>query len=35
MGIDWMSAKEMAQAIPPAYTAYIGTQLLEAVRAAA
>lgn len=31
MGIGWMTAKEMAQAIPPAYTEYIGTQLLQAM----
>lgn len=29
MGIDWMTRKELAQAIPPAYTEYIGTQLLR------
>lgn len=29
MGIDWMSKTELAQAIPPAYTRYIGTQLLH------
>jgi len=28
MGIDWMNRTELAQAIPPAYTEYIGTQLL-------
>jgi DNA (cytosine-5)-methyltransferase 1 len=27
MGIDWMTAKELAQAIPPAYTEHIGEQL--------
>ena len=29
MGIDWMTRAELAQAIPPAYTAYIGAQLLR------
>lgn len=28
MGIDWMQPKELAQAIPPAYTEFIGRQLL-------
>jgi hypothetical protein len=27
MGIDWMSRRELAQAIPPAYTQFIGTHL--------
>ena len=29
MGIDWMTRGEMAEAIPPAYTEFIGKQLLE------
>jgi DNA (cytosine-5)-methyltransferase 1 len=29
MGIDWMTRKELAQAIPPAYTEWIGAQLLR------
>lgn len=28
MGIDWMTGKELAQAIPPAYTEFIGNQLM-------
>jgi DNA (cytosine-5)-methyltransferase 1 len=32
MGIDWMTRAELAQAIPPAYTEFIGTQLLHILR---
>jgi DNA (cytosine-5)-methyltransferase 1 len=32
MGIDWMRRVEINQAIPPAYTEFIGKQLLEALR---
>jgi DNA (cytosine-5)-methyltransferase 1 len=35
MGIDWMEALELGQAIPPAYTEYIGALLLEHVAASA
>jgi len=31
MGIDWMNRDEMAEAIPPVYTNYIGGQLMTAV----
>ena len=27
MGIDWMNQRELSQAIPPAYTEWIGNQL--------
>lgn len=33
MGIDWMTGDELSQAIPPAYTKFIGDQLLELVAA--
>lgn len=33
MGIDWMDKKELTQAIPPAYTEYIGAALIKEVRA--
>lgn len=32
MGIDWTTRDELAEAIPPGYTEYIGTQLLEHLR---
>jgi DNA (cytosine-5)-methyltransferase 1 len=32
MGIDWMARDELDQAIPPAYTRFIGEQLLEHLR---
>lgn len=32
MGIDWMTKAELAEAIPPAYTEYIGKQLKEALQ---
>lgn len=33
MGIDWMPGHRMREAIPPAYTEWIGAQLLRVVRA--
>jgi DNA (cytosine-5)-methyltransferase 1 len=32
MGIDWMNREELSQAIPPAYTQYIGGHLLDHLR---
>jgi DNA (cytosine-5)-methyltransferase 1 len=32
MGIDWMTRDELAQAIPPTYTEWIGQHLMDAVR---
>ncbi len=31
MGIDWMNEEEIAEAIPPAYTEFIGKQLMEII----
>ncbi len=31
MGISWLGQKELAQAIPPAYTEYLGLQLITAL----
>lgn len=35
LGIDWMNEHELAQAIPPAYTEWIGRQLIEERRSSA
>ena len=32
MGIDWMNDYELSQAIPPAYTEYIGSFLMKHIR---
>ena len=31
MGIDWMSGEELSEAIPPAYTEWLGRQMLTAL----
>jgi DNA (cytosine-5)-methyltransferase 1 len=31
MGIDWMTGKELSEAIPPAYTEYLGKYLMEKI----
>ena len=35
MGIDWMTVGELSQAIPPAYTEFIGRQLIDYLKAVA
>jgi len=35
MGIDWMNRREIVQAIPPAYSEFIGSQLLAHLNRAA
>ena len=35
MGIDWMEWDELREAIPPAYTEYLGRQMLDVIREAA
>jgi len=35
MGIDWMNRNELSEAIPPAYTEFIGSRLLSVVEQAA
>jgi DNA (cytosine-5)-methyltransferase 1 len=35
MGIDWMNRDELSQAVPPAYSEYIGRQFLKAMERAA
>jgi DNA (cytosine-5)-methyltransferase 1 len=32
MGIDWMNRDELSQAIPPAYTLWIGKRIMEAMK---
>ena len=32
MGIDWMSEEDLNEAIPPAYTRFVGEHLMKAVR---
>ncbi len=32
MGIDWMTREELTQAIPPAYTEWIGNRLIDVIR---
>jgi DNA (cytosine-5)-methyltransferase 1 len=32
MGIDWMGQKDLAQAIPPVYTEFIGRQLIRHIK---
>lgn len=32
MGIDWTNREELAEAIPPAYTEWVGRQLMEVIR---
>jgi DNA (cytosine-5)-methyltransferase 1 len=35
MGIDWMTRRELGEAIPPAFTEWIGARLLDALAVAA
>lgn len=35
MGIDWMTARELAEAIPPAYSTYIGSYAIKLLEARA
>ena len=33
MGIDWMTRGELSEAIPPAYSEFLGRQILAALKA--
>lgn len=33
LGIDWMTAKEMTECVPPSYTEHLGRQLMAAIEA--
>lgn len=35
MGIDWMSTREITQAVPPAYTRHLGAQMIKMIEVAA
>ncbi len=35
MGIDWMELEELSEAVPPAYTEFIGSQLMAQIRSEA
>lgn len=35
MGIDWMTLEELSEAVPPAYTEFIGAQVMHRLEAAA
>jgi DNA (cytosine-5)-methyltransferase 1 len=35
MGVDWMTLRELQEAIPPAYTEWLGSRLLEHLKAGA
>lgn len=32
MGIDWMTGNELSQAIPPAYSEFLGRQALKIIQ---
>lgn len=31
-GIDWMTREELAEALPPAYTEFVGKQIIDYLR---